>query len=333
MSNKKIICQLQGGLGNQLFQYAIAKYIQIKTSRQLIFNYNYLSKSILKNNNNDVFYIKNEKTNSYANKINLLDLVNLSIKKTNFIIVLQYNINRVFRKLKIFFKIDLSKFFFNTLFIEEPGLDSGRYMQDFVEKCLNSKNKNIFLLGYFQSSKYFEECKNIIYEELKPPVSKKNNFLEMYKMIKSSNVVALCFRTYFEVPGRDTTKAIDENHMGGIAGIEYYNKSIKIIKEKIKNPVFFVFTPKQYNFLDKLDLGNNFYFINNDTGFSGTIDNLWLMSECKYQIISFSSFYWWGAWFSQYKFGNKSLILRPDGIAGGAERKDYYEDSWVNVNY
>ena len=112
-------------LGNQLFQYAIAKYIQIKTSRQLIFNYNYLSKSILKNNNNDVFYIKNEKTNSYANKINLLDLVNLSIKKTNFIIVLQYNINRVFRKLKIFFKIDLSKFFFLIHYLLKSRVRSG----------------------------------------------------------------------------------------------------------------------------------------------------------------------------------------------------------------
>ena len=333
MSNKKIICQLQGGLGNQFFQYAVAKYIQIKTSRKLIFNFNNLSKSILKKNNNDAFYIKNEKTNSFANKINLLDLVNVSIEKTNFLIVFQYNINRVFRKLKKYFKIDLSQFFLSTSFINEPGLDSGRYMQDFVEKFLNSKNNNIFLLGYFQSSKYFEECKDVIFKELEPPVSKKNNFLEMHKVIKSSNVVALCFRTYFEVPGRDTSKVIDENHMGGIAGIEYYNKSIKIIKEKIKDPVFFVFTPKQYSFLDKLDLGSNFYFINNDTGFSGTVDNLWLMSECKYQIISFSSFYWWGAWFSEYKFGDQSIILRPFGRAGGAEREDYYQDSWIEVNY
>ena len=61
----------------------------------------------------------------------------------------------------------------------------------------------------------------------------------MHNIIKNSNVVAICFRTYFEVPGRDKSKIIDENHMGGIAGIEYYNKSIQIMRQKIKNPIFF----------------------------------------------------------------------------------------------
>lgn len=331
---KKIICQLQGGLGNQLFQYAITKSISIKTSRKIVFNFSEIDNKTLKVNNNDIHLIKNEKINPFSNTVNLLELVNINLIKTNKILQLHYLFNRIVRKIERHLNININNKLLNTEFVQEKlGVDTGRYQNELVEKCINSKKKNIFLFGYFQTSKYFSDCKKIIYNDIKPPSSKKKNFIEMHKIIKKSNVVALCFRTYFEVPGRNKTKIIDENHMGGIAGIDYYNKSIMLMKKKINNPIFFVFTPKQYSFLKDLNLGSDYYFINNDTGFKGTIDNLWLMSECKYQIISYSSYYWWSAWLAEYKFKDKSYILRPEGTAGGVDRIHYYEDTWKEIKY
>ena len=331
---KKIICQLQGGLGNQLFQYAITKSLSIRTSREMLFNFSKINNSLLKANKNDVFFIKNEKINPFSNTINLLDLVNLNLKKSGLMLKFVYNLNRLIRKVERLSGFNIYSNLFTTDFFQEKTVtESSQYQEKFVENCIDSKKKNIFLLGYFQTSKYFSEFSKIIFNDLKPPISKKNNFIEMHNIIKNSNVVAICFRTYFEVPGRNKSKIIDENHMGGIAGIDYYNKSIKIMRQKINNPTFFVFTPKQYGFLKDLDLGHKYYFINNDTGFNGTIDNLWLMSECRYQIISFSSYYWWSAWFAEHKFKNKSYILRPTGLAGGVERKHYYEDTWEEVKY
>ena len=49
-------------------------------------------------------------------------------------------------------------------------------------------------------------------------------------------------------------------------------------------------------------------FITEDEGYAGSMDNLWLMSQFKYHIISNSSLYWWAAYFSQDRYKNGKII-------------------------
>ena len=48
--------------------------------------------------------------------------------------------------------------------------------------------------------------------------------------------------------------------------------------------------------------------ITEETGFKNDIDTLWLMSNFKNLIISNSTFYWWGAYFSDFKFNQTKII-------------------------
>ena len=44
------------------------------------------------------------------------------------------------------------------------------------------------------------------------------------------------------------------------------------------------------------------------TGFIGDFENLWLLSNFKNLIISNSTYYWWGAYFSKQRFLRNTVI-------------------------
>ena len=125
------------------------------------------------------------------------------------------------------------------------------------------------------------------------------------KMI-TSNSVSLCIRMYEGMSGKNRYK------MGGLSTNEFYKKSINKILKKIKNPEFFIFSSKKENLTNIL---KNFpilkkYKINlitSDAGFSNAYDNIWLLSYCKNHIISNSTLYWWGAYFSTINYKNKII--------------------------
>ena len=89
--------------------------------------------------------------------------------------------------------------------------------------------------------------------------------------------------------------------------MNFYNERIKFFKKKIKNPHFYIFTNEENNefdsFLKKLNLiKKNYTLITPLRGYRDSFDTLWLLSNFKYQLISNSTFYWWGAYFAKQRF-------------------------------
>ncbi len=95
------------------------------------------------------------------------------------------------------------------------------------------------------------------------------------------------------------------NTMSRVCGNEYYNEAIRIIKEKVTNPVFYLFTnrPKDFDYIEKnfkfdaevklMNFGNADY------------EDLRLMCSCKHQIMSNSTFSWW----AQYLNKNPDKVI------------------------
>jgi hypothetical protein len=79
------------------------------------------------------------------------------------------------------------------------------------------------------------------------------------------------------------------------------------------------------NFLSNFDelKKYNFHIITEDSGFIDAYDNLWLMSHCVNHIISNSTFYWWGAYFSSTKYKNQTVICAENFV-----NKDTCLDHW-----
>ena len=278
---KKIYLYLCGGLGNQLFQYAAAKNLSLENNRNLYIDYG------------TGFWTDFRDFRRFE-----LNKKKLKRCKLKFIVII-YIIYRLFNK---FFKYKkLIKIFFGYTIIDETNLN---YFKKEIKKL--DHLDDIYLIGYFQSEEYFKENKKNILKELKPNIPKDKIFKIMKKKMVQTNSVSLCIRMYEGMSDKARYK------MGGLSTNEFYKRSINKILKKIKKPEFFVFSSKKENLTKIL---KNFpilkkYKINlitRDTGFLNAYDNIWLLSHCKNHIISNSTLYWWGAYFSAINYKNRII--------------------------
>jgi hypothetical protein len=215
----------------------------------------------------------------------------------------------IFRLLKKIFKLKKTfNNFFSFTVINETMLNN-------FSNQINSfnENKNTYLLGYFQSEKYFLNYKKIILKELFPQRPKEKIFLQMQKKIKNSNSVSIGIR-FYELLSKDLLSKV-----GGITSKEFYKKSVSAILKKISQPKFFLFSTKISNIeqileeipeLKKFDIN----FITADQGYVDAYSNIWLMSYCKHHIICNSTLYWWAVYFSELRYKNQQIICSDNFI-------------------
>ena len=274
---RKIYITLIGGLGNQLFQYSCAYNLAKKLKANLIID-----------DRSGFFFDTKFKRNISLPK-------NLSYQKANILQITLLLILRILKK--IFFKknifISTNKF----IFIDETN--TKRFIKNFYNLV---KNKNsIYLLGFFQSEKYFLETKN---EILKKILTNKiySKDLKLLKKIINKKSLMIGIRMFEEAP----TKIMKQ--FGGIENFNFYLDKIKIIKKKISIKKKFIFSTMSINLINKkLDVPKKF-IINKENGFKGDdMDYLILISNFKNYIISNSTFYYWGALLSEFK--NKKINI------------------------
>ena len=289
---KKIYLYLSGGLGNQLFQYAFAKNLSIKNKINLvvdtysayIFDFQYFRKKKLK--------------------------IKFKEKFIFFFILIRF-----LNKLR---KLDLIHNFFDRIIVNEFSS-----FKKFNNRIKNIPlNKNIYLFGLFQSKNYFIENENKILKDIFPKTSKNNKFIVKKKEIIKKNSVAICFRNFEEASTNSIKLA------GGIASQKFYFNSLKLLEKKIKNPHFYIFSQ---NLNSAKNIINNFSifkickydFIVPENGFEDENDTLWLLSYCKNLIIPNSTFYWWGAYFSQKRY-NQNFVICSNNFPN----KNIYHPKW-----
>lgn len=56
-----------------------------------------------------------------------------------------------------------------------------------------------------------------------------------------------------------------------------------------------------------------------------TLDDLFLMSNCKHMIMANSSYSWWAAWLNQNK---EKIVICPEL---GMWKGDFYPDNWIKI--
>ncbi len=111
-----------------------------------------------------------------------------------------------------------------------------------------------------------------------------------YKTIISSKSVSLHIR------GGDYHK---EPNYANICTKEYYQKAIKAIAEQKPDVQFFVFT-NDLQYAHSITEGfENITYIQNENFTKDPGFDLFLMTQCKHNIIANSTFSWWGAFLNQ----------------------------------
>jgi hypothetical protein len=171
-------------------------------------------------------------------------------------------------------------------------------------------SKKAWLVGYWQSPLYFEEFAATLRIELMPPPPTASKFLELGAAIRALDSVALGVRLYEE--STDPAVHARENKIKSAADI---NQAIERLRVQRPNATFFVFCTHRSQALLELNLPENTVFATHDDGYEGTIERMWLLSQCRHHIITNSSYYWWGAWLSQSFYKNeKQLVFAADNF-------------------
>jgi hypothetical protein len=178
----------------------------------------------------------------------------------------------------------------NTLFIKELN----------TYHTFDLNYKKIYLDGYWQNPKYFEIYRKDLLTQIVPVKKLSKNAQKLLSDIENINSISIHIRR-----GDYASNPKAKNHHG-ILPVSYYKKSVENIKSRLNKQIYFIFTDDaswtktQFTFLNKPIFISD--FLNNE------IEELYLMSRCKHNIIANSTFSWWGAWLNQNK--NK-LIIAP----------------------
>ena len=272
-TEKKLICQIGGGLGNQLFTYAAAYSIAKRNNAKLI-----IDRSL-------GFNFDREYSRKY-----LLDRFNLdceSFSLNKYLI----NIKRIRCKINLY--LNKKRGFFKRSFIFQESLD--------FDKRLNSfkwKKGSIFFKGYWQSYKYFIDYE----DEIKAQFQLKNinSIASHCEFIENNNSDFCCVHIRFFDDDLDYFKS---SYMYG-----YYKKALLYFIDKLKNPKFIIFSNdenKANQILSSFKI-NRYVFNSVKVDSDETISDFYLMKNFFNYIISNSSFSWWAAWLSESK--NKKVV-------------------------
>ncbi len=289
-----------------MFMYAHAYALSKKLNRELYID-------------NESAYLTKKSVGSYK-----LDRFNISSK----IIENQYKFLSIFQYLKRKYYTKLDYFKKNKIFYKEKlGVDK---KTDYYNEQDLDKNKNslIYIRGHFESEKYFLNCKESILREFSFKNEKQHQNNIYYKYILNNNIVAITIRQnrFNERNYSQTTDLLLKNKSDTflLKQIKYIKKAVSYFKNKVKNPKFLIWS-NDFSNLDKY-FNNNFIFVKNHNKNKDLID-LYLLTLCKYFIVSPSTFSWWGAWLSKRK---GKICVRPKNL-NVSNNKDFWPKEWKSI--
>ena len=291
-----IIIRVFGGLGNQLWQYALGRSLSLKYKKDLVLDLSFFKNSLID-------LPKGFKSEFELDKFKIPNSALIESNFNNYSYrFFKYFINFLPNFLKIkFFK---NKNYEITNFIFEEKL--------FKKKSFNLSRKrkeSSYFIGYWQCKSYMKQNSEIIKKELKPKYIK-NNVKKFLNKIKN-NYVAIHIRGGDMSLEKGYTKPEKD----------FYFKIFDLLKNKNKNKnyYFHIFTD-DLKFTKKMikDLNlKNFTIISKTKEFSN-IDEFYIMQHYKYFVISRSTFSWWAAYLGRDKnreifapkiwYGNKIMF-------------------------
>ena len=305
--NNAIVVRISNGLGNQLFQYAAAYALAKKLKRKLLID------------DESAYFKKKDSLRNYElHNFNLSSqIVDKKYKFNNYLL----DTKRKFLK-KIDFLLTKKKFI-----IENKDRNKKTSFYN-IKVC--DPNDILFIEGYFESSRYFEETKLDIQNEFlfkSEEMYSSNKYLEI---INNNNVVAITIRQHRYSEQKSKLNDIlegkikSDNFMQNT--INYIKRAVNFFDKKINNPKYLIWSNDFFNLRQHFN-ENKFYFVLNEK--NKILNDFYLLTKCKYFIVGPTSFGWWGAWLSKY---NNKIILRPaDSVLNPSNNFDFWPEKWISI--
>lgn len=278
-----IIVKLQGGLGNQMFQYALGRYLAQKHGTQL--------------------------------KMDVTELLDCSPKKPSWFVYRDYELN-IFNVQEAFASPEETKaftqrtgiYYLDKVLNKVVGRKKSFFYegpQHFHDSVFNAPD-NAYLDGYWQSPKYFQPVDDLIRKEftVKEPLTPLAQTL--LAEIQGNHAVCVNIRRgdFVVNPSHNTCSP------------DYYRAAETLLLAKRNNVHFYVFSDEVDWCRQNLSFSVPTTFVSHQYAGKKFQDYLRLMSACNDFIIPNSSFAWWAAYLSESKtktvIAPKKWMNKPD---------------------
>lgn len=291
-----IITRIIGGLGNQMFQYALGRSLALTVGSELRL---------------DIAGFHGYGLHQGYELDRFFDLPAHVASDADVRSVLGWRGYLPFRNLLRHRYLSALR---SARFVVEPTF---HYWTD----ILNAKG-DCYLVGYWQSEKYFSNIRNVIRSEFTYSSELAGKNAELALRISDCNAVSLHVRR------GDYASNPKTNAVHGLCSLEYYGRAISYIAERVASPVFFVFSDDIPWVKKNLNIGFPCKYVDHNNG-SESYNDMRLMSLCQHHIIANSSFSWWGAWLNPRS--DKHVVAPQRWFVHDVRTDDLIPGEWVTL--
>lgn len=282
---------LSGGLGNQMFQYAL--YLSLQAQGEHVFLY---KNKILKHCEHSGYEL--QRIFGVESEVKGMWLTNLLQNRWIGSFVKHLLFPRKLRERKLY--------------------DYASYEKPMKRKSFPGEH----WVGYWQSEKYFAE----VVDKVRRSFTFNVNLLSQATRTCVENMPETTSVSLHVRRGDYVSTGFSWMY-GGLCDLDYYRKAIQYIKTHVKNPVFYVFSDDLEWIKENLPLSDDSVLVDWNRG-TDSWQDLYLMSQCKAHVLANSSFSWWGAWLDA---NPNKVVVTPAVWVNHIGAPDVVPDSWVRL--
>lgn len=296
-----ILIRIMGGLGNQMFQYAVGKALAYRNKTDLKVDLSLLRDG---ESNEKAIYRDYE-----LGKVFGIEAAIASNREVEYYNPTPHHWGaRIVNRLR------------NIVAPPQTFIEQGHR---FNPKVLDLSD-NYCLVGTYQSPKYFAAIENNLRQDFsfQNPLSPKAQAL--VSQMKSVNAISLNVRR------GDYVKNPHYRQILGFVGLEYYARALAYLKEYLSQLYVFIFSDDIDWCQQNMTLDIPHTFVTRDYILNGPEDDLQMMSHCQHFILANSTFAWWGAWLSRYP---GKIVITPSNWSadGSLDTQDLVYPHWIRL--
>lgn len=293
-----ITVKLQGGLGNQLFQYAAAHALAHQHRTAVAFDMSFFQNT---GQTTDLTprHFELGAFGLTPNLPPLRDCVAFGLSK----MPLKKTLQRMMRRVYPVTRYRESSFRYDPALFETTSV-------------------NTYLVGYFQSELYFRKIEDLLRQKL--------TFISEPDQVLAEKI-RMTYSVSLHIRRGDYVTRPSTGQFHGLCSMNYYEKAVDYLAKKLDSIHFFVFSDDLDWARENLLLPNPVNFVEGHAG-EDSYKDMQLMSLCRHHIIANSSFSWWGAWLNP---APDKIVIAPDrwfaDESAQAQTQDMIPATWIRM--
>ena len=285
------IVSFSGGLGNQMFQYALLRSLEVQGKTVLADVEKYARLGVMEFQLTDVFKNINLNICTKEQKTKLIEKnTEDGNKRKKFVIYFETAAYEPDRKKKA----DLS------LLDITGGV----------------------IVGKHQTYQFAERIREILLSDFSFHTICDKQLERLQNVISHENAISVHIRR------GDYLLEQNKWSYGNICTLEYYECAMQYIRDRVSDCTFYFFSDDIEWVKKQYDVENAVYI--EESMFDDYRDwyDMYLMSICRHNIIANSTFSWWGAWLNQNK---EKIVIAPKKWIHTYDYEDIYPSQWVQI--